>query len=241
MLPLHPVCAQPSDRILIAAASDLKFALDSMVSIFERDHRGTVTITYGSSGKLFEQISNGAPFDLYFSADISYPNQLKAKGKTASDVYAYGVGRIVLWSRKIDPRPQAMSSLLQKEVKKIAIANPAHAPYGKRAAEALQYFGLMKSIEKKLVLGENIAQAAQFVTSGAADAGIIALSLALSPTMQKQGGHYFLIPETSHQSLRQGLVLTRHAESNRLAMAFNEFVKSDVSQQILRYFGFEKP
>src|SRR6187399_200314 len=119
------------NKILIAAASDLKFALDSIVTAFKKSSTGSVDVTYGSSGKLFEQISNGAPFDIFFSADINYPKQLKEKGLTASEVYPYGVGRIVIWSKKIDPEKEGMKSLSSPSIKKIAIANPAHAPYGK--------------------------------------------------------------------------------------------------------------
>ncbi|HTJ48231.1 MAG TPA: molybdate ABC transporter substrate-binding protein [Cyclobacteriaceae bacterium] len=233
--------AQQSNRILIAAASDLKFALDSVVSAFKAKNNGTIDVTYGSSGKLSEQISNGAPFDLFFSADIIYPNQLKEKGLTSSDIYPYGIGRIVIWSKKINPQTEGMKSLLQPFIKKIAIANPAHAPYGKRAEEALIYYKLMETTKDKLVYGENISQTAQFVTTGAADIGIIALSLALSPTMKHENGSYYLIPETSHQPLVQGLVLTNHAKGNDLAIAFLQFIKGSTSQEILHYFGFSKP
>ena len=175
--------AQQSNKILIAAASDMKFALDSIVTVFKKTHAGNVDITYGSSGKLFEQISNGAPFDIFFSADINYPKQLHKKDLTTSEVYAYGVGRIVLWSKKVDPNTEGMKSLLSPTIKKVAIANPAHAPYGKRAAEALNDYNVSESVKGKLVFGENISQTAQFITTGAADIGIVALSLAVSPTM----------------------------------------------------------
>ena len=168
-------------RILVAAASDLKFALDSVAAVFRKKHSGTVEITYGSSGKLFEQISNGAPFDVFFSADIEYPNKLKEKDLTASDIYIYGVGRIVVWSKKIDVAKEGMNSLRSPGVKKIAIANPLHAPYGKRAEEALKFYKMHEAVKTKLVLGDNISQTAQFVTTGAADIGIVAYSLALSP------------------------------------------------------------
>jgi molybdate transport system substrate-binding protein len=233
--------AQDPNKIRIAAASDLKFALDSIITIFKKDNPGRVDVTYGSSGKLFEQIANGAPFDIFFSADINYPKQLRAKGLTAYEVYPYGVGRIVLWSKKIDPQMEGMKSLTSPSIKKVAIANPVHAPYGKRAEEALAYYNVAESVKGKLVYGENISQAAQFVTTGAADAGIIALSLALSPNMQKQGGKYFLIPENSHQPLEQGAVITRHGDGNNLASIFMGFFSREVSTGILTHFGFKKP
>ncbi|HTF30731.1 MAG TPA: molybdate ABC transporter substrate-binding protein, partial [Flavitalea sp.] len=172
------------DRILIAAASDLKFAMDSVIKIFEANNKGKIEITYGSSGKLTEQIINGAPFHIFFSADISYPERLKEKNKTASDIYRYGRGRIVLWSKKLDAEKDQTRSLLDPAVVKIAIANPTHAPYGKRAVESLEFYKLMETIKPKLVYGENISQTAQFITAGAAEIGIIALSLALSPAMK---------------------------------------------------------
>src|SRR5687768_6565208 len=125
---------QSGDQILIAAASDLKFALDSMVTVFKKDYpNALVEVTYGSSGKLFEQISHTAPFDLFFSADIEYPLNLRKKGVAVSEVYHYGIGRIVIWSKRIDPSKTGIKSLEDKSIIKIAIANPAHAPYGRRA------------------------------------------------------------------------------------------------------------
>jgi molybdate transport system substrate-binding protein len=233
--------AQQPKKIQIAAASDLKFALDSVANIFRKNNAGTVDITYGSSGKFFEQLSNGAPFDIFFSADISYPKQLQEKKLTSSEVYPYGVGQIVLWSKKVDPEKEGIKTLLQSSIKKIAIANPAHAPYGKRAEEALAFYKILDTVKEKLVYGENISQTAQFVTTGAADIGIVALSLALSPNMKKENGKYFLIPENSHQPLVQGVVLMRQAEGKDLAKNFLEFVKSEKAAAILQHFGFGKP
>jgi molybdate transport system substrate-binding protein len=232
---------QAVNSILIAAASDLKFALDSVVAVFKKVNHGVrVDVTYGSSGKLFEQISNTAPFDLFFSADIEYPLKLKEKGIAISDVQTYGVGRIVVWSKKIDPTSLGIEALLDKSILKIAIANPTHAPYGRRAEEALKYYKIYDRVQGKLVYGENISQTAQFVTTGAADAGIIALSLAVSPTMKKENGHYYLIPETAHRTLEQGFVTLKHAEKNSLATAFNDFMLTKKAIDILTYFGFAK-
>jgi molybdate transport system substrate-binding protein len=233
--------AQQSKKIRIAAASDLKFALDSIATVFRKHNAGTVDITYGSSGKFFEQLSNGAPFDIFFSADISYPKQLQEKKLTLSEVYPYGVGQIVLWSKKLDPEKEGIKSLLHSSIKKIAIANPAHAPYGKRAQESLAYYKILDAVKNKLVFGENISQTAQFVTTGAADIGIVALALALSPNMKKENGKYFLIPENSHNPLMQGVVLMHQAEGKDLAKDFLEFVKSETSTAILQHFGFTKP
>jgi molybdate transport system substrate-binding protein len=226
-------------KILLAAASDLKFALDSIIAVYRTTNGVTVEVTYGSSGKLFEQISNGAPFDIFFSADISYPKELEKKNLTSSELYVYGVGRVVLWSSKIDPQKEGMKTLLSPVIKKIAIANPTHAPYGKRAEEALKFYNVYDGVKGKLVLGENISQTAQFVTTGAADIGIVAYSLALSPNMKKENGKFFLIPENSHQRLEQAVVITKRGKGNDFAQTFLSFVKSDDAKLILSYFGFK--
>jgi len=226
-------------KILVAAASDLRFALDSVVAVFKKKNPGTVEVTYGSSGKLFEQISNSAPFDMFFSADVEYPKLLKDKKLILSDIYIYGVGRIVIWSKKVDPSKEGMKSLLDPSVNKVAIANPAHAPYGKRAVEALLHYKFMEAVKPKLVLGENISQTAQFITTGAADIGIVAYSLALSPNMQREGGKYYLIPENTHNRLEQAVVITQHAKGNDLAQTFLTFVKSDEAKKVLGHFGFK--
>lgn len=240
---LIAVCVhgQQSSKILIAAASDLKFALDSVVAVFKTNNSETrVDVTYGSSGKLFEQISHGAPFDIFFSADNEYPLKLSEKGIAISDVQTYGFGRIVLWSKTIDPTSLGINSLLNKSVVKIAIANPSHAPYGRRAVEALKHFEIYDKVKEKLVYGENISQAAQFVTAGAADAGIIALSLALSPTLTKERAQYYIIPENAHKPLEQGFVILKNVQKNSVAFKFRDFMSTEEATNILSYFGFAK-
>jgi len=227
--------------IRIAAASDLKFALDSVIIVFQQRHPLKVQPIYGSSGKLFEQILNGAPFDIYLSADIRYPQELNSKGQTASEVFSYGVGRLVLWSRKIDTKDRGMDALADPAIKKIATANPRHAPYGQRAQEALSHYGLYEKLTEQLVFGENISQTAQFVTSGAADIGIIALSLALSPAMTRYASSYYLIPENSHQPLIQGGVITKYGSGKHPVNLFVDFLKSETSVAILQKYGFTKP
>jgi molybdate transport system substrate-binding protein len=232
------VFAQDAGRLLIAAASDLKFALDSLVAVYNQDHpKSEIKVTYGSSGKLYEQITHGAPFDMFFSADIAYPDKLNQQGLITSTVTTYGTGRIVVWSKNFDVSG-GIKSLSNPAIRKIAIANPLHAPYGKRAEEALTYYSMLALVQPRLVLGENISQAAQFVTSGAADAGIIALSLAMSPEMKKPGGNFFVIPEKAHQPLKQGFVITKRAAKNSVASKFKEFVTTAKAKDILTYFGF---
>lgn len=228
-----------AQKISVAAASDLKFALDSIISAYHKQHpKNTVEVTYGSSGKFFEQIQYDAPFDLYFSADVSYPQKLKAHGLTISEVKTYGIGRIVIWSKKIDPNKDKMNCLLNPNLNKIAIANPKHAPYGERAKESMMYYKIYDKVKSKFVFGENISQTAQFVQLGAADIGIVALSLALSPNMKKEGGKYFVIPEISHKPLEQGYVILKHAKNNPNATIFYDFIASPTAIAILTHFGF---
>ena len=229
-------------EVLVAAAADLKFAMDSLVTVFSKENPSVhVKPVYGSSGNFYEQINNGAPFDLFFSADIDYPRHLQEQHKTLSDTKPYGTGQLVLWSKKLDPAIAGMNTLLSNSVNKIAIANPAHAPYGKRAEESLHFYQLYDKVKDKLVFGENIAQAAQYAGTGAADVGIIALSLALSPTMKQEGGKYWLIPANSHQPLLQGYVLLPHAKDNAGATAFANFFLSAKTASILQSFGFGQP
>ncbi len=229
------------EKILIAAASDLKFALDSVVNVFTKTNEGKIAITYGSSGKLTEQIINGAPFHIFFSADRVYPERLENQRKTSSAIHNYATGRIVIWSKKVDPTKNQMKSLLDPGVKKISIAHPLQAPYGKRAIETLEYYGLSEAVRSNLVYGENISQTAQFVSTGAADIGIIALSLALSPNMKNDTGKYFLIPEASHEPLIQAAVITAHGKGNNLTASFFKYIGSDEAIGILEHFGFKRP
>src|SRR5580698_106678 len=229
-------------EVVVAAAADLKFAMDSMVAAFSKNNPDiTIKAVYGSSGNFFQQIGNGAPFDLFFSADIDYPRQLTAKHLTLSEPHLYGTGQLVLWSKTIDPAVDKMNTLLNAAISKIAIANPAHAPYGRRAEEALRHYQLYDQIKDKLVMGENIAQTAQYAQSGAADIGIIALSLALSPAMQQSGGKYWLIPADSHRPLEQGFVLLPHAKDNKGALQFMNFITTPEARAILKSFGFNQP
>lgn len=224
----------------IAAASDLKFALDSIISVYSKTNQNTkITVSYGSSGNFFEQISNGAPFDLFFSADIDYPQKLEENHFAISKTQAYGIGQIVIWSKKTDPKKEKMNCLLNSNINTISIANPNHAPYGKRAQESMVYYNVFQKIKDKLVFGENVSQAAQFITSGAADIGIIALSLALSPNMKNRGGYYYIIPEESYSQLIQGFVILKHANGNNQAKTFSEFILSDIAKNILAYYGFK--
>lgn len=233
--------AHAGEKITVAAAADLKFALDEIIVLFKKEHpTDQVETIYGSSGKFHTQILQGAPYDMYFSADIAYPHTLKVEGFAASEAQPYAVGRIVLWSASRDAGKMTLASLADPAIQKIAIANPKHAPYGKRAEESLKAAGVWDKVEPKLVYGENVAQTAQFVQSGNAQVGIIALSLAVSPELAKQGG-YALIPDTLHQPLEQGFVITQRAAANPLARDFARFMTSREARAIMARYGFVLP
>ena len=232
-----------SREISIAAAADLKFVMSELSEQFER-HTGTkVNVTFGSSGNFFSQIQNGAPFDLFFSADVEYPNKLEAAGLAEpGTLYEYAIGRLVIWTpadAKVDVTKEGWKSLLDSSIEKIAIANPEHAPYGRAAVAALQASGIYERVKHKLVYGENISQAAQFVQSGSAQAGIVAMSLAVSPAMR--GGKKWDIPAEMHPTLEQGAIVLKDAKNRAAARAFLEFVKSASSRAIFTKYGFAIP
>lgn len=230
-----------AEKISIAAAADLKFAMDELVVAFRQAHpNDEVEVIYGSSGKFHTQIQQGAPFDLYFSADIEFPRQLAKVGLAASEVIPHAFGRIVLWSATQDASKMTLVNLTDPAIKRIAIANPKFAPYGKRAEEALRAQGLWDKVEPKLVYGENIAHTAQFVQTGNAQVGIIALSLALNPELSSKGG-YWLIPEELHAPLEQGFIITKRAENNTLAKQFAAYIESKPAREVMTRYGFVLP
>lgn len=230
-----------AEKITIAAAADLKYAMSDIVKAFKKTHPSDeVEVVFGSSGTFFNQLQHGAPFDLYFSADIGYPRELVKHGLAASDVRPYALGRIVLWSSSMDATKLTMDRLADDKITRLAIANPKHAPYGKRAEEALRATGLWDKVQRKLVYGENVAQTAQFVWTGNAEVGIIALSLALSPDIASKGG-YWLIPDNLHKPLEQGYVLTKRAARNQLAQQFADYMASPPTRAIMTKYGFVLP
>jgi molybdate transport system substrate-binding protein len=230
------VFASDKIQINIAAASDMKFALEELKTKFEETTPNTnVGLTMGSSGKFFEQISNGAPFDLFFSADIEFPKKLKSAG-IGSDVISYAFGRIAVWTLK--NKAIEITELKNIVYKKIAIANPMHAPYGNRAIEALKKIGIHETIKDRLVLGENVSQAAQFVETGAADAGIVALSLVMAPNLKGKGS-FTIISEKLHSPLEQGFILLK--KENTAAVKFMHFMKTEEAKTILAKYGFTIP
>jgi molybdate transport system substrate-binding protein len=232
--------AEPS----IAAASDLKFALDEIARAFQQKTGHRPRITYGSSGVIATQIRNGAPYQLYLSADEQYVFSLYKDGFTRDQGSLYGVGRIVLAvpaaSRlTLDAGLEGLpAQVAAGRVRRIAIANPEHAPYGRRAEESLRRSGSWEVLQSRLILGENVSQAAQFALSGSADGGIIALSLALSPQLQPQL-RYVVIPERLHSPLKQRMVLLNKADD--AAASFYRFMQEPQARAIMRRYGFLLP
>lgn len=230
-----------AEKITVAAAADLKFAMEELVVAFKKSNPGDeVDVIYGSSGKFQTQIQQGAPYDMFFSADIGFPRELAKAGLAGSEVKSYAFGRIVLWSASQDATKMTLSSLADPKITRIAIANPKHAPYGKRAEEALRAAGLWEKVEPKLVYGENIAQTAQYVLTGNAQVGIVALSLAVNAELSSKGG-YWLVPDMLHQPLEQGFVITKRAESNPVAKRFADYVSSKPARAVMTKYGFVLP
>lgn len=235
--------ARAAEEVTIAAASDLNFAFKELTAEYEKTTGNRVKLTLGSSGNFYAQIQNGAPFDLYFSADIGYPRKLEEAGLTVpGSLYRYAVGRIVIWSGNESRLNVAkgFEALRDPHVKKVAIANPKHAPYGRAAVAAMEQAQVYEAVRDRLVLGENISQAAQFIESGACDVGIIALSLALAPTM-KTKGTYWEIPDSYYPPLEQGAVILKQSKHPEAAKAFVEFLKSQPGQEVMKRYGFTLP
>jgi molybdate transport system substrate-binding protein len=236
------VSSAHAQTLRVAAAADLQYVLTDLSAQYEKQTGVKLAITYGSSGNFFAQIQNGAPFDLFLSADINYPKKLIAAGLAVSDsLQIYAAGRLVLWlppDSPLDPGG-GLKILLDPRIQKIAIANPEHAPYGRAAVAALQNAGLYGQLKPKLVFGENISQAAQFVQSGSAQAGLIALSLALSPAMNN--GKRWDIPPDSYPPFEQAAVLLKSSSNKQPAASFLGFLKSSQARDILERYGFRVP
>lgn len=232
-------------ELKIAAAADLLAALKDVAAAFHKSQSDvTLTITHGASGQLFMQLENGAPFDVFLSADMQYPRKLIEQDLAIADSeFLYAHGHLVVWTPRdsvLDIEGKGIDVLLDPAVKKIAIANPEFAPYGRVAQAALKKLDLYDQVQDRLVLGENISQTAQFVESGAADVGIIALSLALAPAM-KDKGRFTSVPTDAYPTLEQGGVIMRHCEHPDLAVHFRDFLLGSEGRTILRSYGFELP
>ncbi len=238
------VCAE---QITIYAASDLVYAFSEIKDVYQKKYsQDKLKIIFGSSGKGYHQILNGAPFDIIFSANMKYVQLLKEKGLTVSEVAPYAYGRIGIWTRKdsgID-LSNGIKIVLSPKVKKIAIANWEHAPYGVAAKQCLKYYKLFHKVKNKFVLGENISQTAQFAEIGAADIGFIAYSLAKSEKLKNEG-NFYLLSEKCHKPIKQGMAILIHAKQNpkkyETALRFFKFIQSKEIRKIMNKYGFTLP
>lgn len=233
-----------ADQPAIAAASDLKFALEDIATRFRADMRREVRLSFGSSGNYFRQIGQGAPFQLFLSADEDFVFKLHDSGRAEDRGVLYATGRIVLFAPKgsswvVDARMAGLKHAIEGNVvRRFAIANPEHAPYGRAAEQALRKLGLWDALQGRLVLGENVSQAAQFATSGSTQGGIFAYSLALAPGIAQQG-QYLLLPEELHAPLRQRMVLVKGA--GETARTFYAYLQQPAARKILTQYGFVLP
>jgi molybdate transport system substrate-binding protein len=238
---ISQLCA--AQELTVAAAADLQFAMQDVAARFQKQTGKRVKLIYGSSGNFFQQIQNGAPFDMFFSANLDYAKELEAAGLTEpGSFYQYAKGKIVIWVRndsKLDVS-SGIRVLLDPSVKKIAVANPQHAPYGQAAVAAVQKKNIYEKVKDKFVLGENISQTASFVVSGSADVGIVAMSLALSPNM-KDKGRYIEVPSSEYPPIEQACVIIGASKHKEAARQFLSFIKTTPIADILRSYGFDVP
>jgi molybdate transport system substrate-binding protein len=229
-----------AQTVKVAAAANLHYALEQIKKQYEKEYPNiNLEITYGSSGTLTQQILNGAPYDFFMAADKSFPEKLAQKGATVGDVKTYAYGKLVMWSCETN-LSKGISSVLLPEVKKIAIANPVTAPYGKAAVDLLKKQGLYDRIATKIVWGENISQAAQFAFSGNAEIGFIALSLALAPDMKGKGTFYVIPKSLMSAPIEQDCVLIKRKETNNEAVKFMKYVMSSKCNAIWKEYGYTK-
>jgi molybdate transport system substrate-binding protein len=227
-----------------AAAADLKFALNDLTNEFHGKYLAAkINVTYGSSGNFFAELQRGAPFDVFFSADIAYPRRLAEAGLGVGDVFLYAIGRIVVWVPKdspLDVDKLGIKALLEPSVRKIAVANPKHAPYGRAAVSAMKGLNVYDKVASRLVYGESIGQTTQFVQSGAADVGILALSLAVAPKMQQEG-RFWQVPLDAYPRIEQGGIILKSAKNLEMARSFRDFVLGDHGREVLERYGFSLP
>jgi molybdate transport system substrate-binding protein len=232
---------RPSHELVVAAAADLSAALQEIAKNYESKTGVRLKLSFAASGALTQQIQNGAPFDLFFSADMDYPRQLIDGGQAdGPSLYQYAVGKLVLWlpaDSALDVERRHIDVVLDPSVKKIAIANPQHAPYGRAAVAALKHYGLYNQVADRLVLGENVSQAAQFVESGNAQAGFVALAHALAPGMQGKG-KYWEVPADAYPALEQGVVVLSRSQNKKEAASFLEYLKTREGADVLGKYGF---
>lgn len=229
-----------SKPLTVFAAASLRYAMEEVVAVYKEQNPGTqIEVAFGSSGKAYAQVTNGAPWDIFFSADMSFPEKLLEGGFAVGNVKQYAVGKLAIWQRKggsLDLQT-GLQGLASKSIRKVAIANPELAPYGAAAVAALKKQGLWEALQPKLVMGENISQAAHFAASGAADAGLIAYSLALAPDMVNLG-EYVLVDAALYPPMPLGFVVLKQGADHPLAAPFTAFFSSETAKKIMEKYGY---
>jgi molybdate transport system substrate-binding protein len=243
--PAPPRAPQAPTKIRVAAATDLRSCLDALTDAFQIEHPNFDLLpTFGASGLLLTQLKSGLETDLYLSADIAYAHDLAAAGLAAeADVFESGQGRLVVWVRNespIDVVKLGGEALLDTSVRRVAIANPVHAPYGRAAVAALEHLGLHDRLKEKLAIGENAAQAAQYVESGAAEVGILPMALAKGTRLSERG-RFWVVPADAHPPIRHGGAIHARAIDREATVAFRDFLLSPAGRAILARYGFEFP
>jgi len=236
--------AQGAD-LLVAASANTSGVVKELAAVFGMRTGHRLRVSIAASGTICSQVINGAPFDVFLSADTQYPRRLEQAGFVRpGSLTVYAVGRLVLWSGSqsgVDVSRLQMKALVSPKVRKVAIANPRHAPYGQGAIQALRHFGLEQAIKPKLVLGENVTQVLQFVESGAAEAGFVPLSLILRFSESRRGTMW-AIPEESHAPLRQAAVILKGGKARpEIARQFLDFLKGEEGERLLRKYGYSLP
>ncbi|PWJ59482.1 molybdate transport system substrate-binding protein [Dyadobacter jejuensis] len=240
VLSVMAACSKPSEELMIATAANVQYVMNDIKAEFEKESGKKVQIIVGSSGKLTAQIREGAPFDVFVSADTKYPEEIYKQGGSDRAPQVYARGALVLWSKNLPTEGLDWNRLKEDNIHKIAIPNPQTAPYGEAALQALEKTGLMPAIKTKLVYGESIAQTAQYITSGSVDVGFNALSIVLSSNMKDQG-HFTPIDTALYAPIQQAAILLRHSENSlkkASSEAFYEFLYSERAQQIFRKYGY---
>jgi molybdate transport system substrate-binding protein len=234
-------CSKPSENIVVATAANVQYVMKEIKAEFEKESGKKIDIVVGSSGKLTTQIREGAPFDVFVSADTKYPQEIFKNGGSEEKPRIYALGALVLWSKNIPKEELNLNVLTDDKIKKIAIPNPETAPYGEAAIQVLKSGNLFDKLEKKLVYGESIAQTAQYITSGNVEAGFNALSIVLSPEM-KDKGNYIIIDSTAYKPIEQAAILLKHApDSPKKAISeqFYQFLYSKKAKEILKKYGYK--
>jgi molybdate transport system substrate-binding protein len=243
-LPPRLLTQASAREITVAAAADLSSALTEIAANYQKNTGVQVKLSFAASGAITQQIENGAPFDVFFSADMDFPRRLIAGGHAdGASLYRYAVGKLVLWTpmdSKLDFEHAGMNELLDPSVKKISIANPQSAPYGRAAVAALKHYGLYEKVSDRLVTAENVAQAAQFVESGNVQVGFVALAHALAPAMRGKG-KYWVVPAEAYPGLDQGVVIVSHSAHKEGGEDFVRYIKSSAVAAVLERYGFSVP